>query len=191
VALRIKLSGDPGGQFKKNMTKLGGQMQQGIGRTARKTGSELKKAIYNNIKSGGNFGKPWKNAVRIETVPKRGGALSATVTTRYSSSPLGGAAQAFEEGATIHGNPLLWLPLHSVQRMSVRRFAQREGGLFSVNRPGKHPLLFGRKSGKPAFVGLESVRLRKRFDLRGTVQTVAQRIPEFWADQMNKALRIS
>jgi len=159
-------------------------MQQGIGRTARKTGSELKKAIYNNIRSGGDFGKPWRNAVRVETTPKRGGASNATVTTRFSSSPLGGAAQAFEEGATIHGRPLLWVPLSFAKvNTRARRFS---GGLFRVDRPGKHPLLLSRRDKKPKYVGLESVRLRKRFDIRGTVDQVAGRVPEFWADQMNK-----
>jgi hypothetical protein len=83
-----------------------------LGMTARKLGSKIRTAVRKDIRSSGDFGKAWDNAVRVDTVPKRGPAAGlATITTRYSSSPLGRYAQAFQEGAAIHGKPMLWIPL--------------------------------------------------------------------------------
>jgi adenylate/guanylate cyclase family protein len=69
---------------------------------------------------------------RPQTAPKRGPAFRAVVTVRYSSSPLGSFAQAFEEGAPLRGKPLLWVPLSFTRlRMSAAKYAHTQGGVFS------------------------------------------------------------
>jgi hypothetical protein len=50
-------------------------------------------------------------------------------------------------------------------------------------------LLFSARTRRPVFVRLESVRVRKRLDLRGAIDTAVARLPVFWADKMNLELR--
>lgn len=187
--MKIVFQSDAGKQFRRNMDALSDATAEAIGRTARKTGSTLAKEIFRDIQSAGHFGKSWRNAVKTETVPKRGPASSATVTVRYSSSPLGSFAQAFEEGALIRGRPLLWIPLSFTRlRMSAAKYARTQGGLFRVDRNGKPPLLFSKKDRKPKYVGLSEVHLRKRFHIKETIERVVARVPSFYAEQFAKVM---
>ena len=117
-------------------------------------------------------------------------AFQSIVTVRYSSSPLGSFARAFEEGATIHGKPYLWVPLSFTRlRMSAAKFAQTQGGAFRANREGKPPLLFSKKDRKPKYIGLSEVHLRKRFHIKETIDRVVDRVPSFYAEQFSKAMK--
>lgn len=79
-----------------------------------------------------------------------------------------GYFSVFEEGATIHGKPKLWIPLDSVpmgeggRRLSAKQYVQRIGPLHSVNIAGKPPLLFG-KAGRSTILSATQklTRLRK------------------------------
>jgi hypothetical protein len=184
--LRITLKGPSvGAQAKRSMAEVDRQVSLAIGMTARKTGSEIRQAVKKNIKSAGNFGPSWFNAVKVDVDPKRGPAeRGATIITRFSSGRIGEMAQAFEEGATIQGKPMLWIPLsYTGLTMPAWKFAKTSGGLFSVQRQGGAPLLFSKEDQKPKYFGIEAVHLRKRFNIAEAAQSVVSKIP-VWYDQM-------
>lgn len=55
------------------------------------------------------FGRRWQNALRVNRYPKGRGSMSPAVYLHHKIQYAG----VFEEGATIKGNPLLWVPLSS------------------------------------------------------------------------------
>jgi hypothetical protein len=69
---------------------------------------------------------------------------------------------------------------------SAAKFAETQGGLFSVQRQGKAPLLFSKQDQKPKFFGIESIHLRKRFHLKEAVQRVADRMQQIFDDMAER-----
>jgi hypothetical protein len=92
------------------------------------------------------------------------------------------------------------------RRLTAKQYVQRVGPLHSVNIPGKPPLLFG-KAGRstilsatqkitrlrkgavgrgifgasvPLFVGVDRVKIRKRFGLYAIIDRAADRLAEFY-----------
>ncbi|WP_375782915.1 DUF6441 family protein [Bradyrhizobium sp. Pha-3] len=132
-------------------------------------------------------------------------------------------ASVFEEGATISGKPLLWLPLDNAprgrggKRMGPGEFTKNVGVLYSINRPGKAPLLAavvretdaraknapslrllqrGRNPGGrgtvrlvPMFVGVPSVTDPKITDVRKIIQRHADELPELYERNWNELNR--
>jgi Family of unknown function (DUF6441) len=94
-----------GGQF----TKRELLAEQSIARAAtaamRQVGQVAKEAARASIASGG-LGDRMQNALREQTYPKSGTSLSPAASLWDNSR----AALSFEEGLTISGAPLLWLP---------------------------------------------------------------------------------
>jgi hypothetical protein len=77
--------------------------------------------------------------------------------------------------------------------MTPSQYARSVGPLVSVQRPGRPPLLFpkyrsGRrrrngtigKERKPLYVGLSSVAIAKRFNIRGAAQNAAAQLPSLF-----------
>lgn len=163
-----------------------------------------------SIRAGG-FSSRWQNAWRVTVYPTKGVSLDAAVWAFHKIA----YASAFEDGGTIRGKKgMLWLPLPNAPKgrgvkgspLRIRPSALRDQGikLFSINRPGKPPILATRvrgvepgnlsisqlKSGNkkkkgeaitvPLFVGVNSVTLAKRFDLKGVAAKVQGRLAEFY-----------
>ena len=81
--------------------------------------------------------------------------------------------------------------------MTASQYARSIGPLVSVERPGKPPLLFaksrtGRRGRvatagaerKPLYVGLSSVAIHKRFDIKGAVRKAAAQLPQLYAKNL-------
>lgn len=99
----------------------------------------------------GRFGRGWQKALRFKAFPG-GAAVSANAAgIIYLKSRYGGV---FEDGASIHGKPILWLPLRNVPKNIGRKkltpavFKAMVGPLFLVARPGRNPLLVARVAAK-------------------------------------------
>jgi hypothetical protein len=92
------------------------------------------------------FSRKWQNAFRVNVYPKRPKVSINAAALAFHKI---GYAGVFEEGATIPGKPLLWLPLKSTpkrvggKRATPAQYVRTVGPLFSINRPGKNPLLAG------------------------------------------------
>lgn len=132
-----------------------------------------------NIAAGGRFSGRWTQGLTSRFYKNTG--LDAAVLIYHKMRIAG----VFEEGATITGDPLLWLPIGG-RRLLARR--GRLTGLASVQRPGKPPLLVGEAQGErvPLFVGVPRVRLRKRFNIAVIVRRAAGRLGEFYHNHIKK-----
>ena len=143
----------------------------------------------------------------MDIYPRGRNSLNATAHV-YHKIPYAGV---FEEGATIRGRPRMWLALPNVPQrygrkpMTPELFRKSIGPLAFVKRPGKRPLLVAKaKKGKnmtkvslarfrsggrgegpfvsvPVFVGLDSVSIRKRFNITGIVRAARDRLPQLYA----------
>jgi hypothetical protein len=97
-----------------------------------------------NIASAG-FSSKWQNTLRGNVYPRRGVSLDPA-TLVYHKIPY---SAVFEDGMTIPGKPLLWLPLPGVpnsvfgKHMSPANYVRQVGPLHTIYVPGKAPMLAG------------------------------------------------
>ena len=158
------------------------------------------------------FSTKWQNAFRVEVYPGGGRiSIGAAALAHHRID----YATIFEEGGTIRGKPLLWVPLENTpkrvarRRMTPESFSANIGPLTYIDRRGRPPLLAARAalgragarktrpkvsmaalrrgaagggSGRtvlrsvPLFVGLDAVRIGKKFDILGIVERAADRL---------------
>jgi hypothetical protein len=113
-------------------------------------GAKLKIEARAHI-AGAGFSKKWQNAFRVNLYPSKGVVSVSPAAQAFHKIPY---AEVFETGATIAGNPLLWLPLPNVPtsipgtmggrvHMSPSAYIRSIGPLQYIARPGKPPLLAG------------------------------------------------
>jgi hypothetical protein len=103
--------------------------------------------------AAGGFGPKWQNALRAEVYPQGGASISAAAWI-YHKIPY---ASVFEEGATIRGNPKLWLPLTGTpksiggRRATPQAITSRFGQiLFPIRSRGGVELLAAKVQGPAA-----------------------------------------
>lgn len=118
------------------------------------------------------FSRKWQNALRVDVFPKRGDSIDAAAFVHHNIAYAG----IFERGGTIHGSPLLWVPLPAAprkiggQRVTPRVYVERIGSLHAIKRPGKRPLLAAyvtRAPGAGRSVSVASLRAGARRARRG------------------------
>jgi hypothetical protein len=164
--------------FKKNVQTFTKRKSRAQLTAARTAASEIERLGRTNIRSGGDFGSArWQQGFRALLSFQSAVNLVIRVThsVRYW--------KVFEEGRVIRGRPLLWIPLSfsNAGRLLVRA-RDYPGQLFRVDRPGKAPLLLD-KSG-PQYFGKTSVRIPKKWNLRGIVRLVARKMSIFYKEAM-------
>ena len=198
MSLRIALS-DAATSFVKTVVK---EMQRPIAKAAtaaiREAGEIAKRDGRASIAAAG-FSRKWQNALRVNFYPPQGDSMRLAAFIFHKIRYAG----VFEEGAVISGQPLLWLPLPNVplrrgRPMTPSQYARSIGPLVSVQRPGGPPLLFPKpRSGrgrrrraavgaerKPLYVGLSSVAISKRFNIKGAAQNAAAQLPSLFAKHL-------
>ena len=91
------------------------------------------------------FSRRWQLTLRGEVYPKKPSANAAGVLFHKIAY-----AGIFEEGGTIPGSPMLWIPLPSApkkvggKRMTPARFVDQMGPLFAVRSRSGKPMLAAR-----------------------------------------------
>lgn len=126
--------------------------------------------------AGAGFSARWQTGLQSKFFPNEGGDPAAVIFHKI------GYASVFETGATIRGQPLLWLPFRKNLPAKVRSPRQYSGKLVSVNIRGKAPMLFDaddRERG-PLFFGTPAVTIKKRWDLYRIFARVMERLDEFY-----------
>lgn len=136
--------------------------------------------------AAGGFSRKWQNALRTRTYPSGQPSMNAAVFVYHKIN----YANVFEDGASISGKPLLWLPLPNVPvvrggPLKASKFKSVVGEpLHTIKRPGKPPLLAARvrTTDKRAAKGLSLSLLRRGANLtvkngkvirgRGTLRSV-------------------
>lgn len=148
------------------------------------------------------FSAKWQNALQAKVYPESGVSLNAAGIVYHKISYAG----IFQEGGTIAGRPLLWLPIEANlpggQKWTPAKFVQQVGPLRSVRNAGGRPLLVGqvgigstgavlprqrgrsarqsRSSWRPVFVGIDVVEIAKRFNVTEAVEAANARLPGYY-----------
>lgn len=136
-----------------------------------------------DIRQAGKFGPRWTDGFQGK-VSEGGGFIKVSFT---ESAP---HWEVFQFGATIHGKPMLWIPLSfakDAQGISARDYP---GKLFRVDRKnGGAPLLMTSKGGKAEakYFGKESVTIPKKFHLVEIIREGAKRMAEFYGKRMKSS----
>lgn len=190
-----------GDAFKHTIAELEKPMARAA-TAAMKQAAELAKAKGRASIAAGGFSKKWQNALRANVYPATGASLKPAALVFHKIS----YSSVFEEGATIAGKPLLWIPLANVPSssrgsghpMTPSEYAARFGPLVSVNVPGKPPMLFAQYAPKgprrrrarrpnnrvPLFIGVPLVDIAKRFDVTGACQEAAAALPALYQSNL-------
>ena len=205
MTARIRYSYEPGrfeAAFRAHYADMAAAAQGAIA----SVGAIVKAEGRADIAAAG-LGAGFVKALRVDIYPQGRNSLNATAHI-YHKIPYAGV---FEEGATIRGQPRLWLALPSTPQrygrkpMTPELFAKSVGPLSFVKRPGKRPLLVAKaKKGKnmtkislarfrsggrgegpfmsvPVFVGIDSVSIHKRLNISGIVRSARDRLPQLYA----------
>lgn len=202
------------GEFEEAVNELNRPIAEAA-TAAMKEAAEIAKTEARASIAAAGFSRRWQNTLRVEVYPKRDVSTNPAALI-YHRIPY---ADVFETGATIRGNPRLWLPLPSApkrisrQRPTPKRIGQlAPDGLQFVKRPGGNPLLAvkvrvsrtkaaereqkltapqirrGSRSGRgivksvPVFVGLKTVEIGKRFNVRGAVENARDRLASLYVN---------
>lgn len=177
MAVQFKYEGKTlGSQFKKGVQNFSAKQKRAVNAAARMAAEEIETQGRANIRQGGNFGSArWQEGFRAVL------SFGANVIIRVTHAvPYW---RVFEEGRTIRGKPLLWIPLSfsDAGRLKVRaRDFPRK--LFRVNRVGKAPLLLD--STGPQYFGKSQVRIPRKWRLRDIVRRVARKMNQFYKEAL-------
>lgn len=190
------------GQFDKAMEEATADLKAASMGAAQRAAEIVKQEGRSDIASAG-FGPKWQNALKVVVYPKGGKQSTHPTIQAYHKI---GYSQIFEEGGSIAGRPLLWLPLPSAPKTIGRNrttpslYVKRVGPLFPIYRTGHRPLLAARlDTGRrgahggrerkmvPLFVGISTVTLRDRFSIREIAEKAADRLPELFAQAFNRS----
>lgn len=167
-----------GPQFKAGVQKFVKKNQRAQLAAAQRVASEIETEGRANIRAGGNFGSTrWQEGFRakLSFISAQNLVIRITHSVKYW--------RVFEEGRTIVGRPLLWIPLSFSQAGSLKvRAKDFPGKLFRVNRLGKAPLLMSDQG--PEYFGKESVRIPKKWRLRAITKQVARRMGRYYREAL-------
>lgn len=128
------------GQFAKDMAELEKPIESAVDKTMKEVSVTAKAEGRANIASAG-FSSRWQNALR--TKQYKDGPENQAVLVYHKIQYAG----VFEDGATITGKPLLWLPLANTPAkiggnlMTVARLSKAIGPLSTIRGKGNTPLL--------------------------------------------------
>ncbi|AEH88199.1 DUF6441 family protein [Mesorhizobium opportunistum] len=188
------------GQFDKAMEDATSDVKKASMGAAHKAADIMKRDGRADIAAAG-FGPKWQNALRVVVYPKNAESIQPTIQTYHKI----GYSEIFEEGGSIFGKPLLWLPIEKnlptrqgLHRVTPSFYVKNIGPLFPIYRAGKAPLLAARvKTGRrnkqgvaemetvPMFVGIDEVTLKDRFHIREIADQVADQLPGIFAAEFD------
>ena len=142
MSVRLTLSAVAGGFFRA-LTE-GEKPMARAATSAVREASELAKAEGRASIAAAGFSRKWQNALQAKVYPQGRDSMRAAALI-YHKVPY---AEVFEQGAIIHGKPLLWLPLPNApfgaggRRIPASKFRELVGSpLYTIQRPGKPPML--------------------------------------------------
>lgn len=146
-------------KFKQNLAGLGDRFEKAMTATMNIMASLIEDAARANIAASGNFGERWTAGLHVTV--ENPGAIGNMKLAMSHDIPYAGI---FEDGGTIEGNPLLWIPISGTDAEGIE--AKNYGDMFSVTREGKSPLLFSMADKLPKYFGIEEVTIPQKWHLR-------------------------
>jgi hypothetical protein len=177
MAVRITFNGDEVAQaFTDKVERIPGRIQTAMAETAQEVSHQIKGRGDSDISGAGRFGGRWTDSFHADV---EGGGTSVAVSV-FSTIPYFGV---FEYGATIKGQPLLWIPLPFANVPEGTR-ARDYGPLFRVDRKsGGAPLLFSYSDRQPKYFGKESVTIPQKFHIRDISRSVGETVPTIFGER--------
>ena len=177
-----------GRMFRRATEKIGLRISKAVRKAATDAAADIQENVRDDIASAGRFGSRWTEGFKVN-VTEGGGSVRVEANTE-DMPPYW---RIFQTGGTIHGNPLLWIPLsifgNDAQGVSAKDYP---GRLFRVDRKdGKAPLLLAAGSGKgdpavPKYFGKSSVEEKKLFHIDEIVaaesRTMGKRVKDNMAE---------
>ena len=168
-----------GALFQRSSARLERAGRDAIRLAADDAADEIEKEGAADIAQAGNFGSRWTDGLHVD-VTEGGGNVRLAVTM---SIPYW---RVFEYGATIHGKPMLWIPL-SFANVPPGTSARDFGPLFRVDRKsGGAPLLLSAADRQPKYFGKESVTIPRKFHLRDIARRAANKLPVLWRARLRE-----
>jgi Bacteriophage HK97-gp10, putative tail-component len=168
-----------GALFRRSSARLERAGRDAIRLAADDVATEILQEGRADISAAGKFGARWTEGLRAD-VSEGGGSVRVAVTHDVSYW------RVFEYGATISGNPLLWIPL-SFANVPPGTSAKDYGPLFRVDRKsGGAPLLLSVQDKQPKYFGKEQVVIPKKFHLTEIARAAANKLPVFWRARLKE-----
>lgn len=130
-----------------------------------------------DISKAGRFGARWTEGFKGK-VTEGGGFIKVSFTMAVPYWRI------FQKGGTIHGRPLLWIPLSFAADAQGKNARDYPGKLFRVDRKGGAPLLMAGKPAQPKYFGKESVNIPKKFHLIEIIREGADKMKKFYSNRM-------
>ena len=183
TTVRLYFSGERvGPQFTRSTEKAKQKMLAATRGAAQDVADEVVAAGRADIANAGKFGSRWSDGFQSK-ISEGGGNVRVAFT--MPDQPPMKYWRVFEYGATIHGKPMLWIPLSFASDAKGINARDYPGKLFRVNRKGgKAPLLATGGPFAPKYFGKESVTIPKKFHLRAIIQAGAKRLKLFYSQHM-------
>lgn len=175
MTLEITISIDQD-KFKASFDKIAENFEQAFSTSKNMIASMLKDQIIADITGAGKFGQEFLKGLTVEVDD------DSVVTTLTAPG-----ANVFEDGGTIHGTPLLWIPISGTDAEGVRA-ANYGTQLFSVNRKsGGPPLLLSIADHMPKYFGVASVTIPKTFHIMEIQEKVMTDFRDIFQTALGKA----
>lgn len=156
-----------GAMWKGSMAALGQRLNRALNAAVNMAAAMMHLRGQDDIEGAGNFGTSWVNGLKVNVEGAAPGNMKISMTHEI---PWAGI---FETGGSVHGSPMLWIPLSGTDAAGIRASAF-PGGLFSAKYPrhGGPPLLFSMQDKKPRYFGVEEVTIPRKFHLTEDVVSV-------------------
>lgn len=164
MEISLKINSD---QFKQSLETSGEKYAGALKTAANMIASMVQQQVTADIAGAGNFGASYVKALTV--------TVENTTIKLKLEAP---GADIFEKGGTIHGKPLLWLPISGTDAVGTPA-SEYGDELFSVNRTieGGVPLLFSIKDRAPKYFGVPSVKIPKKFHIAEIMNKIMDDFP--------------
>lgn len=173
MAVKLKYTGPPRGKYAKDVRDFEQPIARAVTKVFRTAAKEIEREGRQRIAAGG-LSRRFISGFRVFAFPRRQFSMRPEIKGTHRI----GFINIFETGGTIHGRPLLWIPLKSApakiggKRITPRLYISQVGPLISIQRPGKPPLLAGQAlrapaAGRPASLTTLKTGARRAASRRG------------------------
>lgn len=177
------------GEFSRAITGIENPIASAATAAMRQAAEIIKRDARVSMASGG-MSKRFQDAFRVDVYPSSGDSISPAAHAYHKIRYAG----IFEEGATIKGSPLLWLPITGAlptqggRPVRINQYRRSRGRLVSLRRRRGPPLL-GAPVGSdgrivPVFVGVPAVTVGKKFDVTAVINSVANQFESLYSSNL-------
>lgn len=168
----------PSVKLRANLAGLYDRMAQALTASANMAASMIETLGRIDIAEAGRFGMRWISGLHV----KADGALGNMRISMTHDVPYAGI---FEAGGTIHGDPLLWIPLGGTDAEGVQAGDYKDRMFSGKSRRGT-PLLFSISDKLPKYFGIESVTIPKTFHLAEIQMSVMKNYRQLFDTEFRK-----